>query len=98
MPAIQIIELQSPNKNYILVMEDDGNLVFFDVVNKQVIWATGTNGLGAVTCFMQQDGNLVLNDKDGKTVWSTGTAGNKGASVLVRDDRNLVITNKKGDI
>jgi hypothetical protein len=43
------------------------------------LWASGTNGKGAVRLDMQGDGNLVLYTSTGTAVWATGTNG-KGAN------------------
>jgi hypothetical protein len=60
-----------------LVLQDDGNLVFY--VAGRVCWASGTY-TGAfdpvrtpVALILQEDGNLVLYTYYGQAVWSTGT-------------------------
>ena len=97
MPTIEIKELKSPNGNYRLVMQQDGNLVMINY-DGHPIWATGTDGSGAIACFLQQDGNLTLNDKGGNIVWQTNTGGNKINNIVLQDDRNLVIYGEKGNI
>jgi hypothetical protein len=87
--------LKSANGLYTLVMQGDGNLVLYDNKGK-AIWATGTNGSGAVVCDMQQDGNLVLYTNSGVPVWASNTNGAPGSRLLLQDDRNLVIYHPNG--
>lgn len=87
--------LKSANGLYTLVMQGDGNLVLYDNKGK-AIWATGTNGSGAVVCDMQQDGNLVLCTNSGVPVWASNTNGAPGSRLLLQDDRNLVIYHPNG--
>lgn len=87
--------LKSANGLYTLIMQSDGNLVLYDNKGK-AIWATGTDGSGAIACDMQQDGNLVLYTNPGVPVWASGTDGNPGSGLTLQDDRNLVIYNPNG--
>jgi pseudomonalisin len=64
--------LFSATRSFKLIFQADGNLVLYviddaslpvDITQGQysrAVWATGTNGMGAVRCVMQADGNLVL--------------------------------------
>lgn len=82
-------KLHSPNREYHLVFQEDGNLVVYDR-NKNVYWSTKTENRGARAEF-QRDGNLVVYDYSGRPIYDTKTNG-KGASVLrMQDDGNLVI-------
>ncbi|MCI2229679.1 hypothetical protein MC378_10925 [Polaribacter sp. MSW13] len=63
--------IQSPNKQYQLKFQKDGNLAFYGP-NNRYIWDAKTNGKG-VKCTLQNDGNLVVYDKYNKPVWSTET-------------------------
>jgi hypothetical protein len=74
------------------VMQTDGNFVvywgggvFFPV------WATHTDGSGAVDAVMQTDGNFVLYTAAQVPVWASGTAGNPGAYLVMQPDGDLVI-------
>jgi hypothetical protein len=51
--------LQSLNGSYKLYLQGDGNLVLRNAASS-ALWASGTNGKGAVRLEMQGDGNLVL--------------------------------------
>lgn len=80
--------MTSPNGQYQLVMQTDGNLVLYRT-GGSAIWATSTNGSGR-WASMQADGNLVV--YVGSTaIWSSNTAGWSGANLVVQDDGNLVI-------
>jgi hypothetical protein len=82
--------LSSPNGEYRLTMQEDGNLVL-TARDGRVIWATMTDGHPGASLVMQAaDGNLVVYD-GGTPLWNSGTAGNPGAVLAVQDDANLVI-------
>ena len=52
--------LFSPNGQFELIMQSDGNLVLYRVANQHPLWATGTKGQDVLRAIMQSDGNLVL--------------------------------------
>ncbi|MEV6715921.1 LysM peptidoglycan-binding domain-containing protein [Lentzea sp. NPDC051208] len=72
-----------------LTLQSDGNLVLSE--NTGTVWASGTDGKGAVRAALQDDGDFVLYTSDDNAVWSTGTQGNEGARLVLQDDRNLVV-------
>jgi hypothetical protein len=80
--------LDSPNGQYVLWMQDDGNLVLYGPAG--ALFATSTNNQG-VRLEMQHDGNLVVYDASHQAVWNSGTQGNAGARLAVQDDGNLVV-------
>jgi hypothetical protein len=82
-------QLTSGNGKYTLTMQSDGNLVLAESGNP--VWATGTNGSGAVRAELQADGNFVLYTDSGGAAWASGTAGNSGGRLVLQDDRNLVV-------
>jgi len=85
--------LLSPNGEYRLAMQNDGNLVIYSP--RRAIWATHTTHVGATDLIMQGGGNLVVYGR-GKTFWSSGT-NHKGASQLaMQSDGNLVIYDSHG--
>ncbi|MEU2335558.1 protein kinase [Streptomyces sp. NPDC013172] len=58
--------------------------------------ATGASvGTGARTLVMQEDGNLVIYDQDGKARWAAMTSG-EGNSARFQPDGNLVVYNSEG--
>jgi hypothetical protein len=60
------------------------------------VWASGTQGSGAISCNLQDDGNLVLYTDDRRPVWASNTQGNPGSGLICQDDGNLVILNSVG--
>ena len=81
--------LVSPNGQYVLVMQGDGNLVEYAPGNRPV-WASGTGRANSIA-RMQADGNLVVIAPGNVPVWSTGTSGNPGADVELQSDSNVVV-------
>jgi hypothetical protein len=79
----------SPNGQYYLVLQGDGNLVEYNSQGN-ALWSTGTWGQTGVSAVMQSDGNLVLY-KGGAAIWSSGTWNHPGAFLSVQDDGNVVI-------
>jgi hypothetical protein len=70
-------------------MQGDGNLVLYAESNTPV-WATGTQGKGAIRASLQDDGNLVLYTKEVErrfrrdvpvAVWASQTRGESGVAV-----------------
>lgn len=51
----------------------------------------------ACRMVMQDDGNLVIYDRDDGVLWATGTDGNPGAELRFQDDGNVVIYGQGGD-
>jgi len=89
--------LRSPNGQYGLFMQADGNLVLYSGVPSvsSAVWATNTwslpPSLRPNRADMQADGNFVLYNSANFPTWAAGTAGNPGARLAMQDDRNLVI-------
>ena len=80
---------------FALVMQDDGNLVHYQV-GGGALWSSGTSGHPGSVVYMQDDGNLVVYGADAQALWHTGTFGNPGAQLAVQDDGNLVIYGSQG--
>ena len=72
--------IASPNGQYRLTMQSDGNVVEYD--GASVVWASGTNPAGAIA-LMQNDGNFVINNSTGNPLWASDTSGNPGAYVVL---------------
>ncbi|HET9257373.1 MAG TPA: LysM peptidoglycan-binding domain-containing protein [Pseudonocardiaceae bacterium] len=96
-------KLTSSNGKHTLIMQGDGNLVLYTEANTPV-WATGTQGKGAVRASLQADGNLVLYTKERDRwfhkeapapVWASHTSG-ENVRLVLQDDRNLVIYTADG--
>jgi hypothetical protein len=89
------VAVTSCDGRFALVMQDDGNLVHYQV-GGGALWFSGTSGHPASALFMQDDGNLVVYGADWQALWHAGTFGNPGAQLAVQDDGNLVIYGSQG--
>jgi hypothetical protein len=86
--------LVSPNGQYVLSMQTDGNLVLYAGPQRIVKWSSRTNGPIDNTAFlaMQNDGNLVVYARGGpKFATGTNNAANANPSLEVQDDGNVVV-------
>ena len=84
--------LWSRNHEFMLVMQADGNLVLYKnhlTKRPTAEWSTKTFS-GGSEAVMQQDGNLVINTKEGKTIWASRTS-SANARLCMQNDGNLVI-------
>jgi hypothetical protein len=84
---------RSPNGRYILAMQSDGDLVFYDHSTGKALWNSGTAGNPGASASMQGDGNLVVYSAARQPIYATGSHGDKGSWLNVQDDGNLVIYN-----
>jgi hypothetical protein len=84
-------ELRSPNFQYSLKMQGDGNLVLYRVRDAHPLWATGTASSGASVAKLQGDGNLVLSTAAGDPIWASGTGAHVGVTLKLQDDGNVVL-------
>ncbi|MDM0069168.1 hypothetical protein [Variovorax sp. J31P207] len=82
--------ISSDNGRYVLVMQGDGNLVYYRTSDWTPRWNSQTQSPGAFAP-MQGDGNLVVYDANGVPLWASQTSGNPGAYLAAQDDGNLVI-------
>ena len=87
--------LVSPQRNYMLSMQTDGNLVIYNHF-RQATWASGTNGWAVGQVCMQGDGNFVMRDPWGNAIWSTNSQGYAGTQLSMQGDGNLVVYNVYG--
>jgi hypothetical protein len=68
--------LTSPNGNYRLIMQEDGNLVLYvseKFVPANAIWATGRFRNGPNRFQVQADGNLVTYDGNNRASWASNS-------------------------
>ncbi len=93
--------IESPNGEFTVNMQSDGNLVEYQ--EGTAIWATGTSG--AVTTVMQTDCNLVIYKSSGvgqpaAALYTTGTGGDPtgNCSFAVAADGTLSVTTSEGTI
>ena len=84
-------QLVSPNGQFRLDMQGDGNLVVYG--NGLPIWNAGTFGHPGASATLQLDGRLVVHEQDGTTLWTSGTTGaGQGSWLALQDDGQLTIT------
>ncbi len=90
------IFLLSNNRENILIMQTDGNLVLYK--KGKAVWNTETykRKKGTTQMHFQEDGNLVIyetiqNGKIGKALWSSQSYNQEGSYLIVQEDGNLVI-------
>ncbi len=89
--------IKSANNQYVLHLQQDGNLVLYDRDTKAT-WATMTGDRGQNRLDMQGDGNLVLYASNGQPVWNSGTWGNPGAYAELTDAGKLVVRRPDGSL
>ena len=85
----------SPNRQWRLVMQGDGNLVIYNVATGKYKWSTCTGCSGATRAVMQQDGLLCLYSDAGELKWNSYTR-DAGSVLRLKDDGVLAIVNKIG--
>lgn len=92
--ALRVNEtVTSCNGRYTLIMQDDGNVVLYDLETGSAVWHSQTYGTAGEVVVMQTDGNFVLYDGAGKALWHTGTNGYDGAMLRVEEDGNVIVWN-----
>jgi hypothetical protein len=84
-------DITSPNNGYKLLLQNDGNLVLYRLIDNHALWATGTNGQNVVNALMQNDGNFVLYLGNGSPCWASNTEGKPGSFLTLQNDGNVVI-------
>ncbi len=82
--------LESSDRHFTLIMQDDGNLVEYVTGFDHPLWASNTGGKTVTEAIMQDDGNLVVYD-GGTPLWASNTGGDDGAAFYVQTDANLVV-------
>jgi len=89
--------LVSPLYKTKLEVQNDGNVVLYDVESGKSYWASNTNGKGVAPykLVIQDDGNLVLSDSKGTSLWASNTSNKSGAfppyRLKMRDTATLSI-------
>lgn len=87
--------VSSPDGEFDLVMQTDGNLVMYDASSTPV-WHSQTAGQAATRAVMQADGNFVV--YNGSTpIWNTETNGNPGAKVHLFSSGLLTVVDSNGN-
>lgn len=83
-------QVLSPNRQYVLSMQSDGNLVE-RVRGGGALWVSQTSGHPGAHAVLQRGGNLVVYDASGAALWSSNSRTKHCPELLVQNDGNLVI-------
>lgn len=89
--------LISPNQQFILTHQFDGNVVLYQKGKQTGIWSTGTYGKDTTSLTLERDGNLVL-WSGSKPVWASVTDNRGGKVVRVEENGNIVMYNDEGKV
>jgi hypothetical protein len=89
-------KLYSPDGHYVLIMQDDGNLV--DYAWPRPLWASNTTNHPYSVLEMQTDGNLVVYGQGHVPIWASNTGGHPGAYLEMQNDANMVIRASNGAV
>lgn len=88
----------SPNAQYIVVLQEDGNFVLYKVIGSPPISGSTSFEGQAIWSLAQQsiDKWVTAGQFEGQALWATGTDGNSGDYFVVQLDGNLVVYNSSG--
>jgi YD repeat-containing protein len=82
-------QLTSPNSQYAVVLQTDGNLVLYSTTG--ALWSTNTGSSQAALLFMQSNGDLVLfNPNTTTSAWDAKVT-YPNSYAVIQDDGNFVI-------
>jgi len=88
--------LTSPNGDYTLRMQTNGDLVLY--CKENALWSSKTANAGVAKGLkFQTDGNLVLYDADSKSLWHSNSHGTAASVMVLQDDGNFVLYNNAGE-
>lgn len=89
----------SPSEEFYLKVQEDGNLVFFNITN-EVLWSSNSAGKspGPYYLRMRMDGNLCLYGENESIVWSSGTEkrGTPPFQIKVRNEGDCCLFDTTG--
>lgn len=88
--------LLSLNGKYMLLYQEDGDLVLYDEEGK-ALWSSKTKGQPAWRTYMQPDGNFVVYKGFHKPIWASNTENNPNSELVLGDDGGLAIFDIKGN-
>ncbi len=85
--------ITSNNRQFQLVMQDDGNLVIYSVAGTRTpVWASNTVGNPGAKAVFQGDGNIVVYASDGvRPLWASNSSGHAAQSAQLTDEGTLVV-------
>lgn len=90
--------LVSPNGQYNLMMQDNGNLVLRGE-SEGIIWSPEMDGSGSVKAEITDAGNVVLRQADNDVTWASGTTkwAASATTLEVTNNGNVLLSNAAGD-
>ena len=90
--------LISPNKEFKLVMREDGNLVIYCLLDEnrikwqsKALWPFRNSEPSPEGLQFEEDGNLVIYDKKKRVKWQTNTGGTYADLFRIQNDGNVVL-------
>ena len=91
--------LISPNGEYGLEMQSDGNLVIYSLLNggHTAIWQTKTESNSGARFEFQIDNNMVIYAQNNSVLWTSETIGRGAVRLRIQDDGNLVLYDVDGN-
>jgi hypothetical protein len=87
--------IPSPNGQFGLTYQDDGNLVLYGT-GGAAVWASNTAGSSTGYAVMQGDGNLVIYDLSSRAVWASHTDTHPGAWLAVDNGGFVTVISPDG--
>jgi lysozyme len=88
--------LRSPNRQYRLVLQGDGNLVVFGMGH--ALWSSRTNGHPGARLALQPEGRAVVYSSSREQLWTSGNAQGSGAVLTIQDNGDLVLRSSAGPV
>jgi hypothetical protein len=92
--------LISPNQQYELIMQSDGNLVLYYQTSSNPLWSSATPGNPGAFFRLQGNGYMaVINSTNVTQLWPTGSdpwVGTANPELVLQDDGNLVLYSVSG--
>jgi hypothetical protein len=82
--------LLSADGKHQFILQDDGNLVLYNLTDHKALWASNTNGKAVSKAIMQTDGNFVVYGYP-NALWASNTNGKPGSYITLQNDGNVVI-------
>jgi YD repeat-containing protein len=89
-------EIRSSSGRYVLVMQDDGNLVIYG--QSGALWSSATYGNPVAHLVLQGDGNLVIYGPVAQVYWHANTPGASNPTLVMQNDGNLVLYASNGAV
>lgn len=88
--------LRSPNRQYRLVMQGDGNLVVSGMA--RALWASGTSGHPGAHLALLPQARAVVYSSSGQALWSSPPGRGSGPLLVIQDNGDLVLRSSAGPV